>query len=978
MCAIVPNVVKRKRNMKTFRILLLFALCNLNFALAQQGVVQLSATGQTTSYYPGDDGDLQVGIPIPANRFTDNGDGSINDTFTGLMWVKDANLIATRNPDFDQDRTPGDGDIDWKTALDYVELLNNDNYLGHNDWRMPNMVEMKSLVNLGYPDIVLPPDHPFINLKDVYWSSTTLEQMRSLAITVMLREHYAHSNITNPAGETEDFAKDPEIAGLTNWKYYLLPVRDSENPGPLHNPATGQRYTFYPGDDGFLAEGTAWPTPRLVDNNNGTVTDRLTGLMWTRDANLMLTRDPEFDTNQWVDGAINWQHALDYIALLNSENYLGHNDWRMPNRNEMTSLVDMGRTYPAMPEQYPFTNLIGFNYDLSYWTSTTRADETDQAWIMWFTDGMMGGGNRLQYLKTADWHVWPVRTDNTPLPTSSINGTITLDGNPYPRAEVFLSGPISGFTRTNLNGEYDFNHLPNGNYTVTPTHKYARFDPLSYSVNLNNSTSTCNFNAAYTRAYGWVDISEKLFPVGGAAGGCLSSLWFIGNEGWITNSCFYKEIYHTTDGGETWDIQTTLGANHAIYMLSSETGYAGGQSGFLCKTTNGGQNWNFHGVSPGQILSIGFSPDGSMGWCGCAEGWIAEIAESSLIPQNTGTYTDWDGIAFGSGDYGWATGCFGRKMIFEGGAWTFYGGAQYFPCYGDVQFNAPDQAWLSYGGEILRLRNGMFQHFYEDTLASVLGVFTSGLDTVWAVTSSGNVLMSANGNADTVHFIADHLTDGYLTDVFASDAHHAWAIGNNGTLYRYGVLEGFPSGEANMIDFVVDQQAQPAEIDEDAQTVHVIVEEGTDVSRLIPEIFLSPDATVDPPGGMMQDFTYPFTYTVTSGNGQTEKEWVVTVDIITAVIERGCGKAGKQASIEVWPNPTRGKFQITTSGLQTNPEFQTQKIEVMDLYGKPVIRWKMEQGTWNREHDIGFLPAGIYFIRLYFENQTIVKKIIKL
>ena len=83
---------------------------------------------------------------------------------------------------------------------------------------------------------------------------------------------------------------------------------------------TGQRYTFYPGDDGDLNEGTNWPTPRLVDNNNGAVTDRLTGLMWTQDANLMLTRNPEFDTNQWVDGAINWQHALDYVALLNSEN----------------------------------------------------------------------------------------------------------------------------------------------------------------------------------------------------------------------------------------------------------------------------------------------------------------------------------------------------------------------------------------------------------------------------------------------------------------------------------------------------------------------------------------------------------------------------------------------------------------------------------------------------------------------------------
>ena len=651
----------------------LIAFCSLQFALAQQGVVQLPATGQIVSYYPGDDGDLKTGIPIPATRFTDNSDGSVTDIFTGLMWVKDGNLISTRNPSFDQDRTPGDGDIDWKTACEYVALLNNDNYLGHNDWRVPNMVELRSMVNLGLPDTALPSNHPFFNLKDLYWSSTSSEEMRSLATCVLLKEHYAHSNIINPAGETENFAKDPDFQGTEYWKYYLIPVRSSGSPGQIMNPMTGQHYTFFPGDDGDLKEGTTWPTPRLVDNNDGTVTDRLTGLMWTKDANLMVTRDPEFDTNQWVDGAINWQHALDYVALLNVQKYLGHDDWRMPNRNEMTSLVDCSRKLPSFPERYPFTNVTGYNFEYAYWTSTTRADETDQAWMVWFTDGMMGGGNKLAYEKTRDWHVWPVRTDNNSLPTSSITGTITLEGDPYPRAEVELAGPISGFIRTNLNGEFEFNHLPNGNYTVTPTHKYARFDPLSCNVSLNNNTASCNFDATYSRAYGWVDISEKLFPVGGAAGGCLSDLWFIGNEGWITNSCNYNEIYHTMDGGETWDVQTPLAECHAINMLSSEVGYAGGVSGLLCKTTDGGQHWNFFAVAPSQILSIGFSPDGSMGWVGQSEGWLSEITATGLQSQNF-TYTDWDAISFGSNNYGWSVSCFGRKSIYENGIWTFYGG----------------------------------------------------------------------------------------------------------------------------------------------------------------------------------------------------------------------------------------------------------------------------------------------------------------
>jgi hypothetical protein len=947
-----------------------FILCAFTFA--QQGIIELPATGQTTSYYPGDDGDLQKGVPLPANRFTDNGDGSVTDSFTGFMWVKDGNLIASRDPDFDQDRTPGDGDIDWKTAFDYVDLLNNENYLGHNDWRMPNMVELRSLVNLEIPDIALPPDHPFVNLKDLYWSSTTSENMRSLAIGVLIQEHYAHSNIINPAGETEDFAKDPDIIGANYWKYYLLPVRNTTTTGTIENPKTGQQYTFYPEDDGYLKKGTAWPTPRLVDNSNGTVTDRLTGLMWTKDANLMLTRNPDFDTNQWVDGAINWQHALDYIALLNTENYLGHNDWRMPNRNEMTSLVDMSRKYPTLPERFPFTNMTDYNFAYAYWTSTTRADETDQAWMIWLTDGMMAGGNKLGYEKTKDWHVWPVRTDNTPLPTSSISGAITLDGNPYPRAEVYLSGPISGFIRTNLNGEYEFNHLPNGNYTITPTHKYARFEPLTCSVTLNNSTSTCNFDATYTRAYGWAEISEKLFPIGGAAGGCLSSLWFIGNEGWITNSCNYAEIYHTTDGGETWEIQNPLRECHDIWMLSSEVGYTGGESGFLCKTTDGGQNWNYFAVAPSQIRSIAFSPDGSMGWVGGVEGWLSEITETGLQSQFY-SYTDWDAMSFGSNDYGWAVSCFGRKSIFENGIWTFYGGAQYFPCFGDVQFNAPAQAWLSYGGEMLRLRNGMFQHFYEDTLQSIQGLFTLDIDSIWAVSTGGDVLMSSNANADTVHFSVDHIADAWLTDVFAVDGHHAWAIGNNGSLYRFGLLEGYPAGGADIIDFVVDQQVSPAEIDAENLAVVVEVEQGTDLTQIIPEIFISAGATITPPGGEMQDFTYPVNYTVTSENGQTVENWEVTITFTTGIPEKN------NPEILIYPNPASDKLSIQSPALPAGRQVfsrQPAVLMIYDLNGKKLIEKQIPAGKEIEEVDISGLQSGIYFCKLITEKANATKKII--
>jgi len=126
---------------------------------------------------------------------------------------------------------------------------------------------------------------------------------------------------------------------------------------------------------------------------------------------------------------------------------------------------------------------------------------------------------------------------------------------------------------------------------------------------------------------------------------------------------------------------------------------------------------------------------------------------------------------------------------------------------------------------------------------------------------------------------------------------------------------------------------------------------------------------------------------------------LVTVDF-TPFAYLGTEEAGGQEyrgkeAVEVFPNPTHGKFQITSTKNQANDKFQApstkhqtnsknqiQNIEVVDLYGeviKPNINRTMEQ--WNSgtlELDISTWPAGIYFIRISLENQIIVKKIIKL
>jgi len=75
---------------------------------------QVPKTGQTTKYSDGDDGDLQKCVAWPDPRFTDNGDGTVTDNLTGLIWLKEANHIGTNHPLFDEDGAPagsGDGKV---------------------------------------------------------------------------------------------------------------------------------------------------------------------------------------------------------------------------------------------------------------------------------------------------------------------------------------------------------------------------------------------------------------------------------------------------------------------------------------------------------------------------------------------------------------------------------------------------------------------------------------------------------------------------------------------------------------------------------------------------------------------------------------------------------------------------------------------------------------------------------------------------
>jgi len=150
------------------------------------------------------------------------------------------------------------------------------------------------------------------------------------------------------------------------------------------------------GQDGEYQRGFAWPEPRFTDHEDGTVTDTLTGLMWTKDANL-----PE--------GSKNWQEALDYVAGMNTNTYenFGYPDWRLPNLRELHSLIDYGENTSALTSGHPFINvqIEGITY---FWSSTTFSPESHRsaAWRVCLTFGAVNIDP-----KTSTWYVWPVRGD---------------------------------------------------------------------------------------------------------------------------------------------------------------------------------------------------------------------------------------------------------------------------------------------------------------------------------------------------------------------------------------------------------------------------------------------------------------------------------------------------------------------------------------------------------------------------------------
>lgn len=152
---------------------------------------------------------------------------------------------------------------------------------------------------------------------------------------------------------------------------------------------TGQTGSLTAGDDGDLQQGVSWPVPRFTDNSDGTITDNLTGLIWLKDANC-----PDISPNTWIEALAAVSNLADGVCGLGDDS--AANDWRLPNRNELQSLLDLGQLSPALPSGHPFVNFQA-SY---YWSSTSHEYEPGVffAWLVNFDRGVVDFGGFGDYV----------------------------------------------------------------------------------------------------------------------------------------------------------------------------------------------------------------------------------------------------------------------------------------------------------------------------------------------------------------------------------------------------------------------------------------------------------------------------------------------------------------------------------------------------------------------------------------------------
>jgi Protein of unknown function (DUF1566)/Peptidase family M23 len=261
----------------------------------------------------------------PTSDFIDNGDGTVTHKLTGLVWMR-----CSMGQTWDKATTSCTG-----TAATYTwdaAMALKSNFAGKSDWRLPNIAELHTIVE---------------------------------------RENY------NPAINTTIFPNSPDYSWSSSpnaydnnlaWFIYFNSGYDGSAAGSSYNFAV----RLVRGGQSFASLPLTTPDGDFIDNKDGTITHKRTGLMWQR------CSIGQTWSGSTCSGTANTYTYNQAIALMNS--FASRNDWRLPNENELLSIVESGSSNnPAINKtQFPNTP------NSKFWSSSMVANNSNNSWVVNF------------------------------------------------------------------------------------------------------------------------------------------------------------------------------------------------------------------------------------------------------------------------------------------------------------------------------------------------------------------------------------------------------------------------------------------------------------------------------------------------------------------------------------------------------------------------------------------------------------------
>ncbi|MFH0730221.1 MAG: DUF1566 domain-containing protein [Pseudomonadota bacterium] len=289
------------------------------------GAVQrIPDTGQTTSYTDtfGEDSDYAINpqsytkLGASGNDLPDTAVdwAMVRDNITGLIWENKTddgsihdkdNKYTWYDPNPETNKGVAGTSGNGSDSQDFIDTLNSSNFGGYSDWRLPSIKELATLRNWDKTDPSISTLYFSNTISSEYWSSTTAgNSVGNCASTIDFKDGTDGYSFKNPDSN------------------YVRAVR-------------GVQAGIF--DDSIVSG-------RMVDNGDGTVSDTKSGLMW-----------------QQIPEEMAWNGALSYCENLQLS---GYDDWRLPNINELRSLVDYSVIDPTI-------DIVAFPHTRSYcWSST--------------------------------------------------------------------------------------------------------------------------------------------------------------------------------------------------------------------------------------------------------------------------------------------------------------------------------------------------------------------------------------------------------------------------------------------------------------------------------------------------------------------------------------------------------------------------------------------------------------------------------